>query len=106
GTPVYTYNWTPSGGNTANATGLCAGTYTCTITDANGCTITKIFTITQPTAITLTTSSTSALCGSPNGSATVTASGGTPGYSYNWAPSGGTNANATGLTGGSYTVTV
>ena len=106
GTPGYTYSWAPSGGNTANATGLCAGTYTCTIKDANNCTITKVFTITQPTAITLTTTFTQATCNQANGTATVTITGGTPNYTINWSPSGGTNATATGLSAGNYTVTV
>ncbi|MDP4240919.1 MAG: SprB repeat-containing protein, partial [Bacteroidota bacterium] len=37
GTPSYTYSWSPSGGTDKTATGLTAGTYTCTVTDANGC---------------------------------------------------------------------
>lgn len=38
GTPPYTYSWDdPSSQTTATATGLTAGTYTCTVTDANGC---------------------------------------------------------------------
>lgn len=41
-----------------------------------------------------------------NGSATVTATGGTPPYTYAWSPSGGTAATATGLCAGNYTVTV
>lgn len=45
GTPSYTYSWMPSGGNSATATGLDAGTYTCTLTDANGCTTTQTVTI-------------------------------------------------------------
>src|SRR6185312_1184268 len=58
-------------------------------------------------SLTLTTSSTPASCyGGNNGSATVTAGGGTAPYTYSWSPSGGTNSNATGLTAGTYTVTV
>ncbi len=106
GTPAYSYAWAPSGGNAAAATGLAAGTYTCTITDANGCIITKTITVTQPTAISLVTSFVQSTCGNPNGSASVVASGGTAGYTYAWAPSGGNAASASGLIAGSYTVTV
>jgi gliding motility-associated-like protein len=107
GTPGYTYAWAPSGGTGATATGRCAGNYTCTITDANGCTITRTFNITQPTAVTGTTSSVSVACnGGTNGTATVVASGGTPGYTYSWAPSGGTGATTTGVAAGTYTVTI
>src|SRR6218665_300961 len=48
GTPAYTYSWAPSGGTNATATGLAAGTYTCTVTDANNCQVTRSFTINQP----------------------------------------------------------
>ena len=37
GTPPYTYAWSPSGGSTSSASGLAPGTYTVTVTDANGC---------------------------------------------------------------------
>jgi large repetitive protein len=107
GTPGYTYSWAPSGGTAATATGLGAGTYTCTITDANGCARTQSFTITQPTALSNTSSQTNILCnGALTGSATVVVSGGTPGYTYSWAPSGGTAATATGLGAGTYTCTI
>ncbi|MCC7301156.1 MAG: gliding motility-associated C-terminal domain-containing protein [Bacteroidia bacterium] len=106
GTPGYTYAWAPSGGNAATATGLCAGTYTCTITDANACTFNVLFTITQPTAMSATTSFVQATCGQSNGSATVTVTGGTPAYTYTWAPSGGNAATATGLFANTYTVTI
>lgn len=107
GTGPYTYNWAPSGGTNANATGLAAGTYTCTITDANGCTTTQSVTITQPTVVSATTASTNVSCnGGSNGSATVTASGGNGPYTYNWTPSGGTGATATGLSNGTYTCTI
>ncbi len=106
GTAPYTYAWAPSGGTAATATALCAGSYTVTVTDANGCTISQTYTITQPPALTASTTATPATCGSPNGSATVTASGGTAPYSYSWTPAGGTAATATGLIAGSYTVTI
>uniref|UniRef100_UPI002930B7C6 MBG domain-containing protein n=1 Tax=Pedobacter nototheniae TaxID=2488994 RepID=UPI002930B7C6 len=103
----YTYSWTPSGGTGATASGLAAGIYTVTITDANSCTATRSFTITQPTAITATTSQTNVSCnGGANGTASVTPSGGVGAYTYSWAPTGGTGATATGLIPGVYTVTI
>jgi gliding motility-associated-like protein len=106
GVPGYSYGWAPSGGNAATASSLAAGTYTCTITDNNGCANTQTFTITTPAALNLATSSTPSVCGSPNGSASVVVSGGTGAYTYSWSPSGGNAATETGLLGGSYVVTV
>ncbi len=106
GTSPYTYSWSPTGGNNATATNLAAGVYTVTITDANGCTATATITITQPTQLTSTSTSTNILCnGQATGSGTVTPAGGTPGYTYSWAPSGGTNSTANNLAAGTYTVT-
>jgi gliding motility-associated-like protein len=105
GTGAYTYAWTPSGGNASTANNLAAGSYTCTITDANGCTNIQTFTITSPSAIALSTSSTPSACGNPNGTATVNALGGTGAYSYSWS-SGGGAATESGLIAGAYVVTV
>ncbi|MGL5890659.1 MAG: T9SS type A sorting domain-containing protein, partial [Bacteroidia bacterium] len=44
--------------------------------------------------------------GGSNGAATVNVTGGTPGYTYSWAPSGGTAATAGGLTAATYTCTI
>jgi gliding motility-associated-like protein len=103
GTPGYTYNWTPSGGTSSVASGFGVGSYTCTITDNHGCTVTAVAVISQPAALTAVVSSSNATCGMLNGSATVTAGGGTPGYTYSWTPSGGTSSVATGLGAGNYT---
>ncbi|MGN6532766.1 MAG: hypothetical protein ACTHK0_13575, partial [Ginsengibacter sp.] len=99
GITPYTYSWSPSGGTAATATGLRAGTYTCTITDHIGCSITKSFTIDEPApGMTATTSQTNIFCnGGTNGVASVNVSGGAAPYTYSWAPSGGTAATATGL---------
>ncbi len=107
GTAPFIYSWSPSGGNSANASGLCLGVYTCVVTDANSCSTNATVTITEPTAIAITTTQVDLLCnGVCNGSATATASGGTPGYSYLWSPSGGNAATATGLCAGNYSCLV
>ncbi len=106
GTTPYTYSWSPSGGTSITASGLAAGTYTCTITDAGGCVQTKTATITQPLVITASSTSVSTACGLSTGSANATASGGTGSLTYSWSPSGGNAANASNLTAGVYTCTV
>jgi gliding motility-associated-like protein len=106
GQAPYTYVWNPSGQTNATATGLSPGTYSCTVTDATGCSTTQVITITAPPAITAAMSSQPTTCGSNSGTATVTASGGTGPYTYSWAPSGGTGATATGLPSGTFTVTI
>ncbi|CAA9195624.1 hypothetical protein FLA105534_00744 [Flavobacterium bizetiae] len=107
GTGGYTYSWAPSGGTAATASGLAAGTYTVTVTDANLCFTTQSFTITQPPVLSATTAATSVSCfGGSNGSASVTVSGGTPGYTYAWAPLGGNSATITGKPAGNYTCTI
>ncbi|MBI5219271.1 MAG: gliding motility-associated C-terminal domain-containing protein [Bacteroidia bacterium] len=81
----YTFNWS-NGANTQDVTGLNAGTYTVQIFDANLCNITDTVTITQPTAIIITTGTiTNPSCyGGSNGSAIISASGGIPPYTYSW----------------------
>jgi gliding motility-associated-like protein len=109
GTTGYTYSWSPSGGTAANATGLGAGTYTCTVTDAHGCTTSTQVTLTQPATLpaSVNAKTTMVSCfGTNTGSDSITASGGTPGYLYSWSPSGGTGAKASGLAAGTYTCTV
>ena len=105
GTSPYTYQWIPSGGTNVLASGLSAGSYSAVVTDNMGNKDTATTTISQPTAINATISSTRGSCLS-TGSATVAASGGTPPYTYAWVPYGGMNATGTGLSAGNYTVEV
>ena len=103
GTPGYTYSWAPTGGTAATATGLAAGTYTVTVTDANTCQTTATVTINQPATLAVTSAQTNVLCnGGASATASVVVSGGTPGYTYVWSPSGGTSSTAVGLTVGNY----
>ncbi|OFY26503.1 MAG: hypothetical protein A2275_10965 [Bacteroidetes bacterium RIFOXYA12_FULL_35_11] len=110
GTETFTADWnTIPAQNTLTATGLVAGTYNVTITDGNGCTANASVLISEPTAITLSTTKTDAHCSQADGSANVSAIGGTitTGYTYLW--SGGTiptQANCTGLAAGTYSVIV
>lgn len=104
----FTYLWN-SGGTTATEINLSAGTYTVTVTDVNsGCLETSTVIVNDNNAPSASiSSSTDESCnGCNDGTATVSASGGTPPYTYSWSPSGGNNATATGLGAGTYTVTV
>lgn len=105
GVAPFTYSWSPSGGTNATATGLIAGTYTVTVTDNNGLQGTASTTVGQPETLSGTQSHINPVGGN-NGSATVVATGGTPGYTYSWTPSGGAAATATGLAPGQYSVTI
>jgi len=102
----YTYLWTPSGKTTVTVTGLSAGSYTLKVTDSSGCTASAMAVITQPTQLTAATIPTNALCFGGTGSAAAKGAGGTSPYAYLWNPSVQTNATATGLTVGAYTVSI
>ncbi|WP_374676581.1 T9SS type A sorting domain-containing protein [Flavobacterium sp. NRK1] len=107
GAEPYTYTWTPAVSTGPNAENLTAGNYSVIITDANGCSTLRNFSLTQPDELIVTTTATDAGCnGGNDGSAEATVTGGTAPYSYSWSPSGGDNATATGLIAGTYTVTV
>jgi hypothetical protein len=109
GTSPYTYLWSGAGGTAATATGLVAGNDTIKITDGNGCTASQIITITEPTALTGSVIHTNVSCnGGNNGSATVTASGGTgSSYSYWWSTNPAqSGTTAIGLNAGTYTVSI
>lgn len=106
GTPGYTYLWSPGGQTTQTATNLCAGVYTVTVTDANGCTFTTTVTIVNLIQINIVTTAASVSCnGICDGTATATPGGGTPPYTYLWMPGGQTTQTAVNLCPGVYTVT-
>lgn len=52
GTAPYTYSWSPGSMTTSSVSGLCAGTYTITVTDNTGGTVVNSVTIAEPPAIT------------------------------------------------------
>lgn len=106
GTPTYSYHWS-NGINMATINNVAAGTYTVTVTDNNGTTATNSVVINQPTAISFQNPViTNVSCfGGDNGAITAGATGGVPPYSFDWS-NGDTGNTITGLTAGSYMVTV
>ncbi len=110
GTAPYSYSWNTVPTQTlATATGLKAGNYTVLISDSNGCTTSTAITITQPVGMTASiTAQTNVFCsGNSTGSATVTATDGTPPYSYSWNTLPvQTSDVAVNLPKGNYTVTI
>ena len=104
GTGTYTFMWS-SGGTDATETGLAAGTYSVTVTDSDNCSFITSATVMQPTAliVQLTEINNIECAGQTSGTATVTANGGTPGYTYAWS-NGGTGETQTDLPAGDYTV--
>ena len=105
GTLPYTYNW-GGGVTTEDRTGLAIGNYSVTVTDANGCNGILPITITQPTALNLSTVITQVTCvGGSDGAIDLTVTGGTSPYTYNWG-GGVTTQDRTGLAAGTYSVIV
>lgn len=105
GTEPYTYAWS-NGADEAEIIDLIAGTYTVTVTDANGCMLTESITISEPDELVATTIRSNVTCsGANDGTAMVTVAGGTMPYTYTWS-NGANTAEITGLAPGTYTVTV
>jgi hypothetical protein len=105
GKPPYRYQWA-NGSVSKDLQGLKAGQYSLTLTDANGCTLSRSFTLSQPPAFKLEVSKTDPLCaGSNNGSAIANVQGGAPPFRYQWS-SGQNTPEVTRLSPGQYAVTV
>ncbi|MEL6922768.1 MAG: T9SS type A sorting domain-containing protein [Bacteroidota bacterium] len=104
GTGEINYQWS-TGQTGAGISGLCAGTYTVTATDAQNCSSIQSITLLEPTALSLNATATSETgFGTDDGTATAAASGGTPGYQYSWS-NGATGVSISGLLPGNYSVT-
>lgn len=110
GTPNYTYIWSANAGSSTDQdlSGLSIGTYTVTITDANGCNGTESFIV--PNAcnpITVTGTATPESSAGNDGTIDASSTGGVAPYTYTWTPVvvGGENGNPTNLAAGTYTAT-
>ncbi len=124
GSGTYNTSWTGPNGYTAisqNISGLKAGVYTCTVTDLNGCILTPspTFTLTEPAALAIVTTTSTSNDGAYNincyggtGSISVTVTGGSVGtYNYEWITADGSGINGglkdqNALTAGTYHLVV
>ena len=111
GTSPFTYLWS-TGNTTQDLVGVAAGSYSVVITDANKCSKTFNFTVTQPTA--LSSSAVKVDDTNPshtvgNGTIDLTVTGGTAPYTYAWTGPGvfaATTQDLFSLNYGSYSVTI
>lgn len=83
GVPPFAYSWSNMA-TTPTINNLIAGTYTVTVMDQSGCEVISSVDVGEPTQLVVAIDLVSDDTGSDNGSIFITASGGTPGYSYNW----------------------
>ncbi len=105
GTSAYTFNWN-DGIATQNRTGIAAGNYAVTVTDANSCSASTSATVTEPVSFSISATAVNATCnGASDGSITLTVSGATPAYNFNWS-NGAVTQNLSGITAGNYSVVV
>ena len=110
----YTYSWTGPGGFTStdeDISNLCAGTYSVSIIDDNGCPISDTFEITEPDApLALSGVPTNNSCfGDCLGEIDITVTGGTLDYTYSWTGPDGftsTDQNIASLCAGTYSVSI
>ncbi|HLG02968.1 MAG TPA: PKD domain-containing protein, partial [Bacteroidia bacterium] len=88
GAPAYTYVWSaPATGTTGTASNLPAGSYTLTVSDANGCATTVTAVVTEPPLLTVSAIATpTTVCSGSSVTVNGSATGGTPGYNYEWNP--------------------
>jgi hypothetical protein len=106
GATPYSYNWS-NGATTKDISNVSPGTYTLAVTDGDGCTINSLMIVTEPDDLSATGAMDSPDNGTNNGEATITVTGGTHPYTFDWKTTPPqTEATATGLTAGTYDVDI
>ncbi|MEZ5001805.1 MAG: T9SS type A sorting domain-containing protein [Chitinophagales bacterium] len=108
GTAPYTYVWS-DGSTDEDPSGLAAGSYQATVTDANGCSfLSQVYVVGEPTGIAVGANPviTDADCnGASTGAIDITVSGGTPDYTFLWSD-GSSDEDLSGVPAGTYNVIV
>ncbi|MES2762721.1 MAG: gliding motility-associated C-terminal domain-containing protein [Bacteroidota bacterium] len=95
GSAPFSFIWSPTiTQTTQTVTAIAAGTYSVNVTDIAGCTTSSVVNVSQPSAITLTTTANATICAGTSMMLNASPSGGTPGYSYVWNPGNTTTPQA------------
>jgi gliding motility-associated-like protein len=105
GTPAYAYLWS-NGSSTQDLSSLGTGTYSVSVTDANGCVATVVYTLTAPIPLSISFTNNNIGCfGDSTGYINSNVTGGQSPYSYFW-NTGANTPNITNVIAGTYTLTV
>jgi uncharacterized repeat protein (TIGR01451 family) len=83
GTAPYSYAWS-NGATSSWINGLTPGTYSVTVTDAQGCTVSDTYTIQNIAPVSAFANPTMASCGANNGAIDLTVTGGSGTYYIDW----------------------
>lgn len=107
GTPDYHYTWDPVQPDTSHITGLPPQSYTVVISDDNGCSVTILkIQIGEPDSLIFTFSVSDPMCyGISDGQISISPSGGTAPYYFNWS-NGGSDSVLSALSSGNYNITL
>ena len=105
GMAPFNYSWDNTNQTVEDPSGLSAGNYILTVTDANNCMVTTSALIAEPDQIEVLMSPTEATCGEANGAISVSVNGGSGSYTYAWS-NGAITEDPTALAVGNYEVTV
>ncbi len=106
GNPPYTYNWVPLGISDPVISTVPAGSYTCIVTDKNGCKKEREIEIiyqARPLSVSVASQTNVTCFNKATGAISLAADGGHPPYSFQWLNTSVTQAVITGLQAGTYT---
>jgi len=105
GVAPYTYSWS-NGGTSEDLNSLSEGDYQVQVIDANGCSLSRTYTVTAPLPITATATLTAILCfGVDDAAIELNVTGGVAPYSYLWS-NGAVTKDIFNISGGVYSVTI
>ncbi|MBI3502925.1 MAG: T9SS type A sorting domain-containing protein [Bacteroidetes bacterium] len=93
GLTPYSYLWSAGNQTTQSISGLSPGNYSVTVTDATPAIKTATVAVSQPAAITISTTNSVSICAGNCATLTASASGGNGGFMYQWQPSGATTSS-------------
>lgn len=85
GIAPYSYSWN-TGATTSSITSLYSNSYTLTVFDNASCSTSSAITLTSPPSISISFSGNMNICNGSSTTLTISTTGGTPGYTYNWTP--------------------